>query len=151
VEVPVSRLPDGLDALLAPLDRDRRDEVLALDAAIRVLAPGLTPSVSGGMIGYGHCRYTYASGRSGESASLSIAARAAGISVYVCFAQVERWADRLPKANCGKGCIRLKRAADLDPSVLEEIVAHARRIDGKHLDWTGLPQRDGATPRVSPA
>ena len=71
--------------------------------------------------------------------------------MYVCFAQVERWADRLPKANCGKGCIRLKRAADLDPGVLEEIVAHARRINGKHLDWTGLPQGQGADPKVSPA
>jgi uncharacterized protein YdhG (YjbR/CyaY superfamily) len=69
----------------------------------------------------------------------------------VCFAQVERWADRLPKANCGKGCIRLKRAADLDATVLEEIVAHARRINGKHLDWTGLSQREGAAPIVSAA
>ena len=143
--------PDGLDALLAPLDPARREEVLALDGAIRGLAPGLTRSVSGEVIGYGHCRYTYASGRSGENASLSIAARAAGISMYVSFAQVERWADRLPKANCGKGCIRLKRAADLDPGVLEEIVAHTRRIDGKHLDWTGLAQRDGVPPRVTPA
>jgi uncharacterized protein YdhG (YjbR/CyaY superfamily) len=147
----VSQLSDGLDALLAPLDPARRDELLALDAAIRRLAPELTTSISGGMIGYGRCRYTYASGRSGETASLSIAARAAGISVYVGFAQVERWAGRLPGASCGKGCIRLRRAADLDPGVLEEIVAHARRIDGKHLDWTGLAQRDGAAPRVSPA
>jgi uncharacterized protein YdhG (YjbR/CyaY superfamily) len=147
----VSQRPDGIDALLVPHDPARSDGLLALDAAIRGLAPELTPSISGGMIGYGRCRYTYASGRSGETASLSIAARAAGISVYVGFAQVERWADRLPNANCGKGCIRLKRAEDLDPSVLAEIVAHAQSIDGKHLDWTGLAQRDGAAPRVSPA
>ena len=79
------------------------------------------------------------------------AARAAGISVYVCFAQVERWADRLPKANCGKGCIRLKRAADLDPTVLAEIVAWAQTTNGKHLDWTGLAQREGVDPKVSAA
>lgn len=147
----MSQHPEGLDALLASLDPARRDEVLALDAAIRDLAPGLEPSIANGMIAYGRCRYTYASGRSGETATLSIAPRAVGISVYVSFAGVEQWAARLPKANSGKGCIRLKRTADLDPGVLEEIVAHARRINGKHLDWTGLAQRDGADPRVSRA
>jgi len=143
----MSQRPDGIDALLAPLDDARRAEVEALDRAIRRLAPDLEPSVAGGMIGYGSCRYTYASGRSGEAASLAVAARAGGISLYVCFAQVERWADRLPRADCGKGCIRLKRAADLDPGVLEEIVAHARRISGRHLDWTGVPH--GGDPRVT--
>jgi uncharacterized protein YdhG (YjbR/CyaY superfamily) len=147
----VSQRPDGLDALLAPLEPARRADLEELDEAIRQLAPDLTPAVADGMVTYGHCRYTYATGRSGEGASLRVAARAAGISVYVSFAQVERWADRLPKANCGKGCIRLERAADLDSGVLGEIVAHARRINGKHLDWTGLAQREGADPRVSPA
>ena len=147
----MSQRPDGLDALLAPLDPARRADLEELDEAIRRLAPDLAPSVANGMISFGRCRYTYASGRSGESPSLAIAARAAGISVYVSFTQVERWADRLPTANCGKGCIRLKRVADLDPIVLEEIVAHARRINGKHLDWTGLSQREGAAPIVSAA
>jgi uncharacterized protein YdhG (YjbR/CyaY superfamily) len=135
----MSQRPDGLDALLAPLDPDRRADVLALEAAIRSLAPGLAPSVANGMLSFGRCRYTYASGHSGETASLSIAPRAAGISVYVGFAQAERWAPRLPNASCGKGCIRLKRAEDLDRGVLEEIVAHAVSTDGRHLDWTGLP------------
>jgi uncharacterized protein YdhG (YjbR/CyaY superfamily) len=142
---------DGVDALLATLDPARRAEVEDLDAAIRALAPELEPSVAGGMLGYGRTRYTYATGRSGETASLAVAVRAAGISVYVGFAQVERWADRLPKANCGKGCIGLKRAADLDPSVLAEIVAYAQTTNGKHLDWTGLDQREGAAPKVTSA
>ncbi|MFN8630183.1 MAG: DUF1801 domain-containing protein [Chloroflexota bacterium] len=147
----MSQRPDGFDDLLAPLDPARRAEMEALDASIRTLAPDLAPSVSSGMFGYGHTRYTYATGRSGETASLAVAARASGISVYVCFAEVERWADRLPKANCGKGCIRLKRAADLDPTVLQEIVDYARTTNGKHLDWTGQDQRHGAAPKVTPA
>ncbi len=142
----MSQRPDGVDALLAPLDPARRSEVEALDAAIRRLAPGLTRSAGSGTVNYGHCRYTYASGRSGEAAPLTVAARASGISVYVGFVQVERWAARLPKANCGKGCIRLKRAADLDETVLREIAEWAERIDGQHLDWTGLPM-DGPPAR----
>jgi uncharacterized protein YdhG (YjbR/CyaY superfamily) len=146
----MSQRPDGYDALLAPLDPARRADVEALDDAIRRLGPELAPGVSGGMLGYGRTRYTYATGRSGETATISVAARAAGISVYVSFAGVERWADRLPKANCGKGCIRLKRASDLDATVLEEIVAHAQMANGKHFDWTGLDQRRGAAPVVTP-
>jgi uncharacterized protein YdhG (YjbR/CyaY superfamily) len=136
----MAQRPDGLDALLAPLDPARRSEVEALDARIRRRAPGLAASISGGMVNYGDCRYTYASGRSGNSPSLAIAPRATGISVYVGFMQVERWADRLPRASCGKGCIRVKRAADIDQGVLDEIVAWAQSTDGQHLDWTGLPQ-----------
>ena len=147
----MSQRPQALDALLAPLDPARRADMDRLDEAVQRLAPDLARSVANGMVSFGHCRYTYASGRSGETPSLSIASRAAGISVYVSFARVERWAARLPKADCGKGCIRLKHAADLDASVLEEIVAHARRINGKHLDWTGLAQREGVDPKVSAA
>jgi uncharacterized protein YdhG (YjbR/CyaY superfamily) len=143
----VPQRPDGLDTLLAALDPARRAEVLALDESIRALAPGLIPSVANGMVGYGRCRYRYASGRSGETASLAVAPRAAGITVYVAFARAERWAGRLPGADCGKGCIRLKRATDLDPGVLGEIVVHAQGTNGRFLDWTGLPM-DGP-PRSS--
>jgi hypothetical protein len=45
------------------------------------------------------------------------------MTLYVGGAYVEQWADRLPGADCGKGCIRLRRAADLRPDVLAEIAA----------------------------
>jgi hypothetical protein len=132
--------PDGLAALLAPLAPERRADLLVLDAAIRELEPSLVPVVRDGAIAYGRYEYRYASGHSGESGALTVAPRAAGISVYVGCTTVERWAARLPRASCGKGCIRLRRAADMEASVLEEIVAHARSIDGRRLDWKGRPQ-----------
>jgi uncharacterized protein YdhG (YjbR/CyaY superfamily) len=136
----MSDRPAGLDAVLAALDEPRRSELAELDGAIRAAAPSLSASVSGGSIAYGHYRYRYASGREGDWAVLTLAPRKAGLSLYVGGTQVERWADRLPSADCGKGCIRVRRAADLAPDVLAEVVAWAVRIDGCLLDWAGLDQ-----------
>ncbi len=136
----MSDTPSGLEGLLATLDAPRRGDIETLDAAIRHAGPTLSVAVSGGAITYGRYRYRYASGRGGEWAALTLAARRAGISLYVGATQVERWAARLPAADCGKGCIRVRRAAELDPSVLEEVVDWAVRIDGRLLDWTGRDQ-----------
>jgi hypothetical protein len=37
----------------------------------------------------------------------------------------EKYADRFPKANIGRACIRVKRAADLDPEQLAELPREA--------------------------
>lgn len=132
--------PSGLEDLLAALDEPRRTDIETLDAAIRRAGPTLSAAVSGGAIVYGSYRYRYASGRQGDWAVLTLAPRKAGLSLYVGGTQVERWAARLPAADCGKGCIRVRRAADIDPSVLDEVVAWAARIDGRLLDWTGRDQ-----------
>jgi Domain of unknown function (DU1801) len=139
--------PIGLDTLLASLDEPHRSDVAVLDEAIRRAGPSLIAMVEGTAIAYGSYRYRYASGREGKWAVLTLAARKAGLSLYVGATQVERWADRLPAADCGKGCIRVKRAADLDPQVLAEVVGWAVRIDGRLLDWTGLDQ--AGEPRIS--
>jgi hypothetical protein len=40
----------------------------------------------------------------------------------------ERFAERLPKANIGKSCVRFKRTSDVDLDVVRELVAEAGRI-----------------------
>ena len=138
--------PAGLDRLLAGLDEPRRSDMAALDQAIRHAGPSLPATVSGASIAYGAFRYRYASGREGEWAPITLAPRKAGLSLYVGGTPVERWADRLPGADCGKGCIRLRRAEDLDPGVLAEIVEWAERIDGRFLDWS---EDQAGEPRIS--
>ena len=118
----------------------QRSELEALDRAIRQAAPTLAVSADRGSLGYGRYHYRYASGREGDWFPLSLAPRAANLTLYVGAAGVERWADRLPKDACGKGCIRLKKASDLPPDVLQEIADWASSIDGKLLDWKGLDQ-----------
>lgn len=130
----------GRDELLAAAPEGLRAELDALDRAIRAAAPGLEASTDRGSLGYGRYWYRYASGRDGDWFALSLMPRASSLTLYVGATAVERWADRLPKGACGKGCIRLKRAADLPPDVLAEIAAWATSIDGKVLDWRGLDQ-----------
>jgi hypothetical protein len=112
---------------IAAVDEGRRPDIAALDALIRTHAPELEPVIMGGMLGYGPFHYRYASGREGEACSLSIASNASYISLY-CFATdeegyvAERYADRLPKANIGKTCVRFRKLADLDEETLVALI-----------------------------
>ena len=118
----------------------QRAELEALDRAIRAAAPSLAVSADRGSLGYGRYWYRYATGREGDWFALSVVPRATNVTLYVGAAGVDRWADRLPKGACGKGCIRLKKASDLPPDVLQEIADWAVEIDGKLLDWKGRNQ-----------
>lgn len=120
---------------LAAVDDDRRPDITALDELIRTHAPELEPVVMGGMLGYGPFHYRYASGREGDACRLSIASNARSISLY-CFAGdakayvAERYADRLPKADIGKSCVRFKRLADLDEEALAELIEETAKTGG---------------------
>ena len=126
--------------VLAATPEPLRAELDALDRAIRAAAPGLEASVDRGFLGYGRYSYRYATGREGDWFALSLVPRANNLTLYVGAIGVEQWGERLPKGACGKGCIRLRKAADLPPDVLKEIAEWATKIDGKLLDWKGLDQ-----------
>ena len=128
------------DDVFATTPDTLRTELEALDRAIRDAAPSLSATADRGSLGYGRYWYRYATGREGDWFALSLVPRSSNLTLYVGAAGVERWADRLPKGACGKGCIRLKRASDLPPDVLAEIADWATSIDGKLLDWKGRNQ-----------
>jgi len=128
------------DALFAATPEKDRDDLVALDRAIREAAPSLEVRVDRGFLGYGRYWYRYATGREGDWFALSLVPRVRNLALYVGATDVERWSDRLPKGACGKSCIRLKRASDMPPEVLAEIAAWATSIDGKLLDWKGRDQ-----------
>lgn len=135
---------DAFDALAASLPDAAAADLHALDAAIRRLAPTLERRVTEhGLVAYGSYRYRYATGREGVNGVISLAARKSGIVVYLGPTYVERFADRLGSADCGKGCIRLKRAADLPEDVLVDILALSVPADGRLVDWsTWTPGED---------
>ena len=118
---------------IAGVDEKRRSDVAALDALIREHAPELEPVVMDGMLGYGPFHYRYASGREGDACKLSIASNASYISLY-CFASdadgfvAERYVDRLPKANVGKYCVRIRRLADLDDEALVALIKETAKM-----------------------
>jgi hypothetical protein len=115
-----------LDGLPEP----RRSEIARLDAVIRAAVPDLERIIQSGMLGYGPYRYRYASGREGETCVIALASQKSYISLYVNSVEddeylPEKYADRFPQANIGRACMRVKRAADLDPGDLTELLRKA--------------------------
>ncbi len=111
----------------AALPEPRQGELRALHALIRESAPALEPTMEFGLPGYGRYHYRYASGREGDAATVSLAARKNAISLYVACMDGDRYlpelfADRLPKASVGKSCVRFKRLSDVDTGVLGELL-----------------------------
>jgi hypothetical protein len=77
------------------------------------------------IVGYGSYRYTYESGRTGEAPLAGFAIRGRQLVVYV-VAEGDRQQfllSRLGQHTMGKSCLYFKKLADLDLSVLEQIVA----------------------------
>jgi hypothetical protein len=76
------------------------------------------------IVGYGSYRYTYESGRSGESALAGFAIRGRELVVYLSTEGEEQRSllSKLGKHKMGKVCLYFKQLADLDKSVLEKLV-----------------------------
>jgi hypothetical protein len=115
----------------------RADAVSLADMMRRVT--GTEPEMWGeGMVGFGRYRYRYASGRQGEWFLTGFAARTRELTVYVTagFDLYDDLLTRLGRHRTGKSCLYVKRLADVDLTVLEELleasVAHLRKINGEH-------------------
>ena len=83
------------------------------------------PKMWGSIIGHGSYRYTYESGRTGESPLAGFAIRGRELVVYL-VAEDDRQKTllaKLGKHKMTKCCLYFKQLADLDTSVLEQLVA----------------------------
>ena len=108
-------------------------ELMALFKTLTRQAPQMWgPS----MVGYGSYRYTYESGRTGTICLAGFAIRGRDLVVYLMPGAPGQRSllSRLGKHKMGKSCLYFKQLADLDKSVLEELIAgsiaEARRLYG---------------------
>jgi hypothetical protein len=76
------------------------------------------------IVGYGSCRYTYESGRTGEMPLAGFAIRGRDLVIYVSAEGEEQRSllSNLGKHKMGKVCLYFKQLADLDRSALEKLV-----------------------------
>jgi hypothetical protein len=76
------------------------------------------------IVGYGSYTYTYESGRTGEACATGFAIRGRELVVYLSAEGEEQQAllAKLGNHKMGKTCLYFKRLADLDKSVLEQLV-----------------------------
>ena len=127
----------SVDAYLASR---ARPEQLADCKAIMAMCKRVTkqpPKMWGpSIVGFGSYTYKYESGRSGDACLTGFAVRGNELVVYLMAENPEQVGLRakLGKHKMGKSCLYFKQLADLDRSVLEQLVvdsvAETRRRHG---------------------
>ncbi|MFN0277638.1 MAG: DUF1801 domain-containing protein [Pyrinomonadaceae bacterium] len=77
------------------------------------------------IVGFGRYRYTYESGHTGEAPLAGFAIRGRELVIYLCCEDDKQNAllAKLGKHKFTKCCLYFKQLADLDKSVLEQLVA----------------------------
>jgi len=85
---------------------------------------GLKPVMWGpSIVGFGTDSYRYASGHSGECARMGFSPRKAGLVLYLSKSpDQEALLGRLGKHTTGVACLYIKKLADVDIEVLEELI-----------------------------
>ena len=117
-------VPAFLDACT---DEERRKDAKAL-AKLMQKATGNEPTMWGpSIVGFGSYHYTYESGREGDMPIVAFSPRKAANVLYgtTGFGGAKELLARLGKHTTGKGCLNIKKLADVDMKVLETLVKEA--------------------------
>lgn len=87
-------------------------------------ATGFPPMMWGtSIVGFGQYHYKYESGHEGYSCLAGFSPRKQNISLYVMgFDNRPALLDKLGKYKAGKGCLYIKKLADIDQQVLKQLV-----------------------------
>ena len=106
---------------------DRREDCLTLVRTMQQ-ATGAKPKMWGtSIVGFGSYHFKYASGREGDWFLTGFASRKQALTIYIMagFGAYEALLARLGKYTTGKGCLYIKRLADVDLAVLQELVTES--------------------------
>ncbi len=88
------------------------------------------------IIGFGNYHYKYASGHEGDAPLIAFSPRKAAFSLYV-YSPTEKSdliLSNLGKFTMGKACIYVKKLADINISVLEELCAESIKYLNEHFE-----------------
>jgi hypothetical protein len=117
-------VPSFLDACI---DEARRTDAKALTKLMQKVT-GNEPAMWGpSIIGFGSYHYTYESGREGDMPIVAFSPRKAANVLYgtTGFGGAKGLLAGLGKHITGKGCLYIKKLADVDMKVLETLVQKA--------------------------
>jgi hypothetical protein len=113
-----------IDALPDPTRRSDAKELVQLMQR----ASGEKPTIWGpSIVGFGRYHYRYDSGREGDMPLISFSSRKAALVLYSMLDHSEAKAllAKLGKHTTGKGCLYIKKLADVDKAVLETLIRNA--------------------------
>lgn len=128
-EIKTKPTPMGVEDFIDRAEpASKREDGRALDALFRKVT-GEEPRMWGpSIVGYGRYHYRYDSGHEGDMCRAGFSPRKAKHSLYLLGcggedAAMEALLARLGKHSRGKGCLYVNKLADIDLTVLEEMIA----------------------------
>lgn len=89
---------------------------------------GYEPKMWGpAIIGFGSYHYKYASGHEGDAPLVGFSPRKDAVSLYLCssFESKEELLSKFGKHKAGKGCIYIKKIADIDIEILKKMISYS--------------------------
>ena len=89
---------------------------------------GYEPKMWGpAIIGFGSYHYKYASGHEGDAPLVGFSPRKDAVSLYLCssFESKEELLLKFGKHKAGKGCIYIKKIADIDIEILKKMISYS--------------------------
>lgn len=112
-------------AFLGQFDDERRDDALAVAKMMGRLTKAKPAMWGPSIVGFGSYHYTYESGREGDAPIVGFAPKGREMTLYVLadFARKDALLAKLGRHRTGKSCLYIRRLADVDPKVLEDLVA----------------------------
>ncbi len=118
-------------------DEQKRKDSFAILELIRQVT-GMEPKMWGSsIIGFGSYHYKYESGREGDSIITGFSPRKQNLAIYILggFEESGDLLQKLGKHTTGKGCLYIKRLADVDLPTLKSLI----EASVKYVERTKLP------------
>jgi hypothetical protein len=112
---------DFLDAVPDP---QRRADAGVLRATMERLSGEPAAMWGPSIVGFGTYHYRYESGHEGDMARIGFSPRARELVLYL-YPRDPALMDRLGRYRTGKACLYIKRLADVDAAVLEQLCAES--------------------------
>jgi len=113
-----------INALTNPTQRSDAKELVQLMQRASGEKPKLWRSA---IVGFGTHHYRYDSGREGDMPLISFSPRKAALVLYSLLGNddAKSLLNRLGKHTTGKGCLYIKKLADVDRKVLDTLIGNA--------------------------
>ena len=105
-------------------DKTQRADCKAIAAMMRKATGKRAKMWGSSMVGYGSYHYKYASGQEGDYFLAGFSPRKQATTVYIMpgFSGYETLMKKLGKYKTGKSCLYIKRLADIDEKVLQQLI-----------------------------
>ena len=135
-KIKTQRTNASVSAFLKGIADDVRRKDCQTLARIMKRAVGTAPKMWGPrIVGFGHYHYKYASGRENDWFLAGFSPRKQDLTLYLMSGldRHDALVARLGKYKTGKSCLYIKRLADVDIAVLEELIVESV----KHMKANG--------------